>query len=193
MAAKSVDMIAIMSELLDLLDRLPADVLGLAANELLFRRAEPVRHLFLVESGLVHLVRYQEDGTPTVMQRAQRGDLVAEASIFATHYHCDAAVMSQASLRRVSMAAVNQVMEADPRFARACAEHLAHEVQRMRVRSEIMGMKRVSARLEAWLSLNPLPRRGGYCALADDIGVTREALYRELSRRRRAVAPSPDQ
>jgi CRP-like cAMP-binding protein len=188
MASEGADMIAIMSELLDLLDRLPADVIGFAANELLFRRAAPVRHLFVVESGLVHLIRYQEDGTPTVMQRAQPGDLVAEASMFATHYHCDAAAMTAASLRRLSMAAVHAMMETDPRFARACAEHLAHEVHRMRVRSEIMGMKRVSSRLEAWLSLNPLPRRGGFGALADDIGVTREALYRELSRRRRGGA-----
>jgi CRP-like cAMP-binding protein len=174
-----------MSGLLALLDRLPADPVGLAPDELVFRRGEPVRYLFVVESGLVHLVRYQEDGTPTVMQRAQPGDLVAEASMFATLYHCDAIAMTEASLRRLSMAAVRAMMETEPRFARACAEHLAHEVHRMRVRSEIMGMKRVSSRLDAWLSLRTLPRKGEYGALADDIGVTREALYRELSRRRR--------
>ena len=47
-----------------------------------------------------------------------------------------------------------------------------------------MGMKRVSARLDAWLSLRPLPPKGEWAMLADDLGVTREALYRELARRR---------
>jgi CRP-like cAMP-binding protein len=185
-AAVLKHMIAIMSELLALLERLPAETLSLAANEPVFRRAEPVRHLFVVASGLVHLVRHQEDGTPTVMQRAQRGDLVAEASMFADHYHCDAVAITDGSLRRLPMAEVRAMMKDDSRFARACAQHFAHEVQRMRVRSEIMGMKRVSSRLDAWLSLRPLPEKGGYGAVADDIGVTREALYRELSRRRRS-------
>ncbi|MDB5691342.1 MAG: cyclic nucleotide-binding protein [Alphaproteobacteria bacterium] len=183
-------MIAIMSELLACLGRLPADAFTIGSGQPLFRRGDPVRHLFTVESGLVHLVRYQEDGTATVMQRAQRGDVVAEASMFGTRYHCDAAAVSDASLRRLSMAHVRAAMDADPGFARACAEHLAHEVHRMRVRSEIMGMKRVAGRLDAWLSMRPLPPRGEWGALAADIGVTREALYRELSRRRRQAAPS---
>jgi hypothetical protein len=42
----------------------------------------------------------------------------------------------------------------------------------------------VAARLDAWLTLKRLPPKGEWGALADDIGVTREALYRELARRR---------
>jgi CRP/FNR family transcriptional regulator, dissimilatory nitrate respiration regulator len=180
-------MIAIMSALLDLLDRLPGERVALAPNAPLFRRGEEVSHLFRVESGLVHLVRFQEDGAPTVVQRALPGELVAEASMFARRYHCDALAMKESALRRVAIAPVRAALEADPAFARACAEHLAHEVHRMRVRSEIMGMKRVAARLDAWLSLRPLPAKGEWSALADDLGVTREALYRELARRRRAA------
>jgi CRP-like cAMP-binding protein len=179
-------MIAIMSDLRIFLGRLSSETLALAAGRPVFRRGEPVRHLFLIESGLVHLVRYQEDGTPTVMQRAQPGDILAEASLFASQYHCDAAAMAAARLRRISVADIRRSMSDDPLFAQACAEHFAHEVQRMRVRSEILGMKKVSARLDAWLSLRPLPPRGEWSALADDIGVTREALYRELARRRPA-------
>jgi hypothetical protein len=54
------------------------------------------------------------------------------------------------------MADVRARLEADPLFA-ARAEHLAHEVFRMRVRPVILGMKRIAARLDAWLSLQPLP------------------------------------
>jgi CRP-like cAMP-binding protein len=180
-------MIAIMWNLPALLADMEAEPLAVAANQPLFHRGDAIRHLFVVEHGIIHLVRHQEDGTPTVMQRAQSGDLVAEASMFAAHYHCDAIAMAYTVLRRLPMRYVQARLAEDAAFARACAVHFAHEVHRMRVRSEIMGMKRVSGRLDAWLSLRPLPPKGEWAMLADDLGVTREALYRELARRRRSA------
>jgi CRP-like cAMP-binding protein len=181
-------MIAIMSALLGQLAAFPGDLVRIDPNQPLFRRGEAVRHLFTVVEGLVHLVRFQDDGAPTVVQRAQPGELVAEASLFAHSYHCDAVAMTESLVRRLSVGEVRERLEKDASFARGCAEHLAHEVHRMRVRSEIMGMKRVSARLDAWMSLRPLPPKGQGGALADDLGVTREALYRELGRRRKRSA-----
>ena len=54
----------------------------------------------------------------------------------------------------------------------------------MRLRSEILGMKTVAERLDSWLAFNPLPPKGQWAATADNIGVSPEALYRELARRR---------
>ena len=177
-------MIAIMSDLLAHLEALPSRTIEMAAGELLFRRDDEISFLFVIEDGLVHLVRHQMDGTPTVMQRAGPREIVAEASLFGRHYHCDAVATRATILRRMPVEDVRRAMRDDPAFSNACAQYLAHEVQRTRIRCEILGMRTVSARLDAWLTLKPLPPKGDWGALADDIGVTREALYRELARRR---------
>jgi CRP-like cAMP-binding protein len=183
----AANMIAIMSDLLVRLATFRSEPIEVGAGEGLFQRDGEIRFLFVVEDGLIHLVRHQIDGAPTVMQRAVRDDVVAEASIFAGHYHCDAVAIKHTRLRRVTMTAVRQAMRTDPTFAHACAEYLAHEVHRMRVRSEILGMRTVASRLDAWLALKPFPPKGERAALADDIGITREALYRELAKRKIAT------
>ena len=59
-------------------------------------------------------------------------------------------------------------------------------MQAARFRSEILTRKTVSERFDAWLGLpgNGLPPRGEWKTVAAHIGVSPEALYRELSRRR---------
>jgi hypothetical protein len=60
-------------------------------------------------------------------------------------------------------------------------------VQAARLRAEIRPLPRVANRLDAWLGAdNRLPGRGRLQEVAADLGITREALYRELSRRRMA-------
>ena len=78
-------------------------------------------------------------------------------------------------------------LERDPSVTRAFARYLALEVQAARARAEIASLKTVGARLEAWLALNggELPPRGKWREVAGEIGVTPEALYRELAERRR--------
>jgi CRP-like cAMP-binding protein len=176
-------MIVIMSDLLNHLCALPSALVRLTAGEMVFHRHDPVRGLFVVEEGLAHLVRYQLGGAATVMQRAGPGDLLAEASLFAEHYHCDAVAMAETKLRRFAIRDMQRAMREQPSFAQAYAKHLAHEMHRMRVRAEILAMRTVRARLDAWLSLQDLPPKGAWGILADDIGVSREALYRELARR----------
>ena len=62
---------------------------------------------------------------------------------------------------------------------------LARSVQAARLRSEIRSLPRVADRLDAWLGEgNALPERGHWQDVAAELGITREALYRELSRRR---------
>jgi len=177
-------MIPIMSDFHDRLSLLPFGEVELEAGSILFKRDDPPRSLFIVDRGMVHLVRHQLNGSPAVMQRAAAGTILAEASMFADHYHCDAVAVTAASLRRIDMAKVRAALAGEPGFAAACAQHMAHEVQRTRMRAEILAQKGLAARLDAWLSLNTMPPRGQWSALADEIGVSREALYRELAARR---------
>src|SRR4051812_36401873 len=103
-------MIEIMSYFLAKLEALHSEKVEMAAGQQLFCRDDCIGFLFVVEEGLVHLVRHQLDGTPTVMQRAGPRDIVAEASLFARRYHCDAVAIKAATLRRLRMADVRQAM-----------------------------------------------------------------------------------
>ena len=70
-----------------------------------------------------------------------------------------------------------------PRWLLDLATHLASEVQRARARAELLALRTVRERLEGWLAFHgELPARGRWIAVANEIGVTPEALYRELAR-----------
>lgn len=157
-----------------------------AAGTTLFQQGGQVEHLYLVLSGCLHLVRYGEDGGAAVMQRATAGAVLAESSIFSETYHCDGIVVADANLGRASMADVRRAVAGDQALAQTLMRHLAGEVQRTRARVEILSRRTVAERLDGWLVFNgpQLPARGSWRTIAEDIGVSPEALYRELSRRR---------
>jgi CRP-like cAMP-binding protein len=178
-------MIEIMSDLFAMLRGLSGRGVTAEAGDILFRRQDRIRHLYLVEQGSAQLVRYSEAGGIIVMQRALAGAVFAEASIFNERYHCDGVAETGFRAWRIAMPAVRQKMEETPEVMRSLAAYLAREVQRQRVRSEILSIRTVRGRLDAWLAFNgeTLPPRGSWKTIAEDIGVSPEAFYRELARR----------
>ena len=184
--AVASDMIGIMS--VDCFDRLAA--LGgaerpLARGERLFARGDPVRRLHLVVAGELRLHRDTAEGTPIVIERVGPGRVLAEASVDAARYHCDASAALDSRVRSVPIARARRALE-EPALLRAWSAMLAGELQAMRSRAALLRLRGVAARLDAWLALNEsgLPPKGAMRGLADELGVTPEALYRELARRR---------
>jgi CRP-like cAMP-binding protein len=157
-------------------------------GEHLFHRDDPVRMLFLIEGGYVNLIRFQADGNQALLQRSTAGTVLAEASLFSERYHCDAVAMAATEALLVPVPAVRKMLEYDLIFAGEWMAHLSRELVSARKRSEIAALRTVSARLDAWIAWNDdaLPARGDWRGLADEIGVSPEALYREMSRRRRS-------
>ena len=180
-------MIAIMSDqLTERLRALADKELTLRDGEQLFRAGAPVRNVYVVAEGSVKLLRIQKGGDSLVLQRAAAGELLAEASLFAPRYHCDAYAEGAVKVQRIPRERVDQLREDDPQWLSALASRLARELQRTRARAELLSLKRVDLRVNAWLDLNSgeLPERGQWAGLALELGVTPEALYRELARRR---------
>jgi CRP-like cAMP-binding protein len=183
-------MIAIMSDLLEALGELPGRAVALGAGEILFHRGDAVRSGYLVRAGCLHLTRFDADGGAAVMQRATAATLLAESSIFSEVYHCDAVAVADSVLLAVSRADLRAAAGATPALMEALARHLAREVQRTRIRVEVLSRRTVRERLDAWLTLGDgqWPAHGSMAAVAQDIGVSPEAFYREMQRRRR-IAP----
>jgi CRP-like cAMP-binding protein len=180
-------MIEIMLLALDpMLRRLPGREVAFEAGETLFRAGDLVRRLHVVLAGTIHLVRYHEDGSALILQRARAGSVLAEASVYSSRYHCDARAETTARTWAVSRNDLRRALAESPDLSEAWASHLAHGVQRARLQAEILSLKTVAARLSAWIAWNgSLPARGQWSLLAQEIGVSPEALYREIANRRR--------
>jgi CRP-like cAMP-binding protein len=159
---------------------------ALPEGSLVFHRGDPVTHLFLVLDGTIELTRHRADGGMVVLQRAAPNAVLAEASVFSERYHCDAFAVAPSVLLAVPIATVRAQLGRSPQFAEAWAMYLAQEVQAARLRNEILSLKTVAERLDAWLLSHGerLPTKGAWKSLALEIGVSPEALYRELSRRK---------
>lgn len=180
-------MIAIMSSpgLHDLWDESAAER-QLAAGEVLFRSGDTVRSIHRIAGGAVALIRPLPHGSDLIIQRAHAGTLLAEASIFAETYHCNAVALSPARVDSLPVTRVRAALRASPELAWSLAGYLAAELQKSRALTEIVSLKTVAARLDAWLGLTgeTLPPKGRWRELAAVLGVTPEAFYRELAGRR---------
>lgn len=168
-----------------LLARADRDI-PLRDGQRVFGPGEPVRFLFIVREGSVRMLRRQPGGAALVLQRAGPGQLVAEASLFASRYHCEATAAGATLLARIPKTRVVENLLADPAWLGSFAAHLAAEVQRTRGRAELLSLRKVGDRVDAWLSLNGgvTPDRGRWVDWAGELAVSPEALYRELARRR---------
>ena len=160
-----------------------------AAGQFLFRQGDAVQRLYVVRAGEVHLVRYQPGGSALTLQRAGGASVLAEASLFSEHYHCDGVARGTAEVSAVERSRVLAAFASDPGFAEAWCRHFGREVQAARLRAEILTLRTVSERLDAWLGSNGgrMPPKGDWKSVAAEIGTSPEALYRELARRRKTA------
>ena len=152
----------------------------------LFHQDDVVESVYVIEGGSAELVRYQKDGAQIVLQRAADRSILAEASIYSETYHCDGIVTSSAMVFSLPKSTFLKLIDENNTISNLWARHLAVEVQSARFRSEILGRKTVSDRLDGWLAWrnNNLPLKGQWKSIAEQIGVSPEALYRELAKRR---------
>ncbi len=175
-------MIGIMFEYLDNLRQIER---SFREGQYIFHRDDRVKSMYLIEVGSAQLIRYHRNGSAVVLQRASAGSILAEASLFTSAYHCDAIVTSPVVAHLISKAAMQQLFYSDQDFAKAWATHLASEVRNARLRAEMLTLRTVSERLDSWLAdKGQLPEKGNWKAIAQEIGTSPEALYREIARRR---------
>lgn len=179
-------MIVIMSEdLFDRLQSLPHRRVRAEKSQPLFHAGDPVRSFYLVTSGEVHLTRTLGDGNPLILQRARAPALLAEASLYTARYHCDGVAHTEAQLLAFEAGRLRANLAEDARLALAWAQTLARQVQSARQLSEILRLKTIRERLDAWLLAHGGTHPETWKSVADEIGVSAAALYRELARRRR--------
>jgi CRP-like cAMP-binding protein len=174
-----------------LVQLLPADLLAACTRRTVARG----HHLFLsgqrpaamhyLEEGEIVLQRVSEAGDPLVLRRLRCG-FIAEASLQASSYHCDAIATAPSCVASVPVDALAQALRTDPAFAMRWIGMLSGEVRRLRTQCERLSLKGVTERLMHLVDTEGDEGRlavpAGLKSLASELGVTHEALYRTLAR-----------
>lgn len=162
-----------------------SETIVLEAGEVLFHAGDQVELLFQVTRGAVVLERFLADGKAVCQQRAGPGDVLAEASLYNEAYHCGARCVEAGQVQAARVQVVHKILAASADHARTWSAHLAGQVQHARLLAEIRSLRSVAERLDSWLAAHSeLPHNGQWQMVAFEIAVSREALYRELAKRR---------
>lgn len=158
----------------------------LPAKTTLFHQGDAVRDIFVVATGRVQLQRHTIEGVRLTLQTARAGELLAAASLFATHYHCDAVADAPSHVHVFSRRVIREALEARPDLARSLMATLATQVIELRTRLELRNIR--SARQRVWHHLALAADSDRRIAtpepltyMAQVVGLTPEALYRTLA------------
>ncbi|AGA33532.1 cAMP-binding protein - catabolite gene activator and regulatory subunit of cAMP-dependent protein kinase [Thioalkalivibrio nitratireducens DSM 14787] len=159
----------------------------LPAGALLFHRNAPAYGIFRLVTGRVRLERVTPDGTTVPVHTVRPGELFAEASLFSSCYHCDARVVHDAELHFYPRTALVARFRGDPNALFDFAAGLARRVQGLRTRLEVRQVRAAAERLLLFLRLQVDAGRfyrpeGTWKDVAEEIGLTHEALYRALAK-----------
>jgi len=156
-----------------------------AAGAHVFHREDAVRSFHLLVEGGVSLVRHQEDGGALVLHAMRGPHVIAEASLYSKTYHCDCICDSDCAVAALPATAARELLRRDASLAEEWSAYLARELQNARRHAEILTHGKVASRLDAWIGWHgPLPEKGEWKALARQLSISPEALYREIGRRR---------
>lgn len=151
----------------------------------MFRQGDRAAAIYKVESGRLRLIRRTVDDHLVILHTACRGELFAEASLFAEAYHCDAVAAAQSRVRIYPKAMVMDAVRTNPALAEAFIARLAHQLQELRARMELRNIRSARERVLQYLRLHVHGRsiavEGHLQDIAAEIGLTREALYRTLA------------
>ncbi len=158
----------------------------LSRGEVLFHQGDPAHEIFGFVAGRVRLDRNLADGQVVTVGVARGPSLLAEAALFSDFYRCSATAERAFALFRVPKIVVLELLETDPSFSRDLARSLMSEVRDLRTRLELRNVRPAADRVVQYLRL--LQSRGQpvtdrpLSALASELGLTPETLYRVVGR-----------
>lgn len=159
----------------------------LARGAHVFRQGDPALAVFVVESGRIRLTRDTADGARLILQVAELGDSFAEGALSSSNYNCDAIVETDAIVLALPKQEVLAALQANAAACLAVTLALASQVRDLRTRLELRNIRSATERVLAWLHLNARgdpPRvalRRSWTLIAEELGLTREAVYRALA------------
>jgi len=161
-------------------------VLMLEKGDVLFHPNDQVKYMYAVKQGEVTMLRHTWDGTPVILQLANTGDLLAEASLFSGCYHCMAMVESKhVELLRFERKALLHQLEQYPQAMLNMLALFSRQIRQHRTMLELHRIRSATQRIYTYFQLHAdmnhqVTMHCSYKDLAHQLGLTHEALYRSL-------------
>ena len=165
--------------------RLAAHPIDMGKGQRIFRFGDGADAVYRVLDGEVCLTRFSPEGAEIVLHRAREGDFFAEASLFGTHYHCDAICTRPGRCLRLPAAALRHCLSNDPDFAMEWIATLSGNLRRQRAAQERLGLKSLRMRVIHYLVDRGIEGRvkldQPILRWAVELGASHAALYRTLA------------
>jgi CRP-like cAMP-binding protein len=158
-----------------------------ASGQNVFQLGHQAKAIFRVISGEVQLYRYDVSGHRVLLHRAFSGNFFAEASLNVEQYHCTAICARDSEVEVFNSARFRSLLDDSPSFQKFWIEHLSTELRRQRASVERLSLKSAADRVVHYLMTEGEPAgelklQGTVSELADMLGLSRESLYRTLSK-----------
>ncbi len=161
---------------------------SVARGDYLFRHRQPAEALFIVVEGRVRMFRELADGTAVTLHVAREGETFAEAALFATNYHCHALAELDTTVICLSTQELMSRLQTDAALGLELSRHLAHQVRDLRAMVCLRDIRSADERLLNWLRQKADNKKmqtvldRSWTAISQELGLTRETVYRSLAR-----------
>jgi CRP-like cAMP-binding protein len=164
----------------------PQEVKHLHTGDILFERNQTATAIYVVQQGKVKLLRNTIDGHTVVLHIAMAGECLAEAALFASHYHCQAVADTPCEINCFAKTAILDSLAKTPAMALKFIELLSRQVQSLRQLIELRNIRSPRERIVQYLQSIADGNRvititSSYKDLAYRLGMSHETLYRKIT------------
>jgi len=173
-----------------------AGAVHLGSREDLFLEGDEATHVYEVTSGVVCMYRIMSDGNRHILAFRFPGDIVGLCSPATYGYNAQA--VGSTSVRRISRAGLERMIDERPEFARRLLRMATAELNTMRDHLTCLASKSAEAKVADFLLMlaeRSTPRPGSDAIvnlpmtrtdIGDYLGLTIETVSRTISKMRRA-------
>lgn len=164
------------------------EIKSLKKEEVLFRQGDVATHIYAVMEGCVKLVRYTIEGCSVTMHTAHTGESFSEAALFSEIYHCNAEVISPATVLCYPKDQVLEMLQTNAEKSKDYITLLTRQVRSLRTLLELRSVRSAHQRIFQFLLLHADPQnlevkiKGTYKDMAHELGLTHESFYRSLAK-----------
>ena len=158
------------------------------AEEILFHGGDKARLIYFVVSGEIRAETYQEDGQSIVFYCARAGNTLCEENLGLSEYLYTGVASVPSEVRAISKFDLLEKMQASWEFTLQLTSCIAERFSDAIMLREVIAIRSAEDRFWTWLhwqkvrGLAPLDLGGRLGSIAPELGLTRESVYRAVSR-----------
>lgn len=170
---------------------LKPELLALRKGSYLFHQGDQVTSFFYVKTGKIKLTRNTIEGGQALIYVALPDETVAEASLFASEYHCSAIADAKSEIVRYKKTDFLHYLEQNPAAMKDVLKMFARQVRDLRAINEMKNIHSAKERILAFINHVMNEHREVHLKMtlkdvAYKIGLAHETFYRELKKLEKA-------